>query len=133
VNRRERAVVLLVVATLLGGVAILQYKRARFARQAARNPIGVIQDSGPGQQQNPSADPEPVDINQATQRQLEVLPGIGPVLAGRIVEYRQRHGGFRDVAELRSVSGIGPKRYASLKDLAVVGSRDTSVAADSGR
>jgi competence protein ComEA len=110
---------MLVVAALLVGVGISQYKRARLARQAARNPIAVVNDSGPSQ--DSTAVPRPVDLNQATQRQLDVLPGIGPVLAGRIVEYRQRKGGFRRVSELRAVSGIGPKRYAALKDMVTVG------------
>jgi competence protein ComEA len=66
--------------------------------------------------------PRPVDLNQATQRQLDVLPGIGPVLASRIVEYRQRHGGFHSINELRAVSGIGSKRYAAMKDMVTVGS-----------
>jgi competence protein ComEA len=121
VNRRERAVVLLVVATLLVGVGISLYKRVRLARQVARNPIAVVQDSGLGQPKDSVAIPRPVDLNQATQRQLDVLPGIGPVLASRIVEYRQRNGGFRSVSELQAVSGIGSKRYAAMKDMVTVG------------
>lgn len=57
-----------------------------------------------------------VDINTASTDQLEELPEIGPVLAGRIVEYRQDHGGFRSVDELKDVSGIGEKTYAELED-----------------
>jgi len=133
VNRRERAVVLLVVVTFLAGTGILQYKRMRLARQAARNPIAVVQDSEPGQSQDSVAILQPVNLNQATQRQLDMLPGIGPVLAGRIIEYRQRQGGFHRISELRAVSGIGSKRYASLKDLVVIGSSDTGAAPDSGR
>jgi competence protein ComEA len=72
-----------------------------------------------------------MNLNQATPRQLDGLPGIGPVLAGRIVEYRQRKGGFRSVSELRAVSGIGEKRYSALKDLVTVGSAGSTV--DSGR
>jgi len=53
------------------------------------------------------------------------------VLASRIVDYRQRKGGFHSVNELRSVSGIGEKRYSALKDLVTVGS--AGVAAESGR
>lgn len=133
VNRRERAVVVLVVAALLVGVGISQYKRARLARQAARNPIAVVQDSGPGRSQDSVTVLRPVDLNQATQRQLDVLPGIGSVLASRIVEYRRFKGGFRSVSELRAVSGIGPKRYAALKDLVTVGSSGSDAAIDTGR
>ena len=52
----------------------------------------------------------------ATIEQLEQLDGIGPALAARIVEYRESHGGFRSIEELREVEGIGEKRFAALKD-----------------
>ncbi|HEY8479143.1 MAG TPA: helix-hairpin-helix domain-containing protein, partial [Spirillospora sp.] len=57
------------------------------------------------------------DLNTATVEQLDDLPGVGPVLAERIVEYRTRHGGFRSVEQLQDVSGIGARRYAELKPL----------------
>ncbi|MQA85946.1 MAG: ComEA family DNA-binding protein [Streptosporangiales bacterium] len=57
-----------------------------------------------------------LDLNTATIEQLEELPGIGPVLAERIVDYRDEHGGFRSVDQLQDVSGIGPKRFADIKD-----------------
>jgi competence protein ComEA len=56
-----------------------------------------------------------VSLTNATQAQLEQLDGIGPALAQRIIEYRQQHGGFRSIDELREVSGIGDKRFAALK------------------
>ncbi|GKQ37197.1 DNA-binding protein [Streptomyces sp. A012304] len=49
----------------------------------------------------------PVSLNTATVEQLDALPGVGPVLAQHIVDYRTRHGGFRSVDELREVNGIG--------------------------
>jgi competence protein ComEA len=59
----------------------------------------------------------PVSLNTATVEQLETLPGVGPVLAQHIVDYRTRHGGFRSVDELREVKGIGERRFADLRDL----------------
>jgi competence protein ComEA len=47
--------------------------------------------------------------------QLDSLDGIGPTLAGRIIQYRDAHGGFRSVEELRQVDGIGDKRFAALR------------------
>jgi competence protein ComEA len=52
----------------------------------------------------------------ATVEQLEELDGIGPTLAERIVEYRESHGGFRSIGELRDVEGIGEKRFESLRE-----------------
>lgn len=72
----------------------------------------------PGTAGAPAAAPgQPLDLNTATAEQLDDLPGVGPVLAQRIVEYRTRNGGFRSVEQLREVSGIGERRYAELKDL----------------
>ncbi|MDX6288064.1 MAG: competence protein ComEA [Frankiales bacterium] len=58
-----------------------------------------------------------VDLNAATVADFDTLPGIGPVLAQRIVDWRTTHGGFTDVTQLRQVSGIGESKYAQLKDL----------------
>ena len=55
-------------------------------------------------------------LGTATVEQLEEVDGIGPTLAERIVEYREAHGGFRSLAELRDVEGIGEKRFASLEE-----------------
>lgn len=73
----------------------------------------------------PSETPQwPLSLNRATAHQLEALPGIGPVYARRIIEYRdqrrQANGlGFESVDELLDVPGIGPKRLAAVKDYVV--------------
>ncbi|MFD0309568.1 helix-hairpin-helix domain-containing protein [Streptomyces sp. NPDC127119] len=59
----------------------------------------------------------PVALNTATLEQLDTLPGVGPVLAQHIIDYRGRHGGFRSVDELREVNGIGDRRFADLRNL----------------
>ncbi|HEX6871706.1 MAG TPA: ComEA family DNA-binding protein [Micromonosporaceae bacterium] len=61
-----------------------------------------------------------VNLNTATAAQLQTLPGVGPVLAERIIEYREQHGGFASVADLRKVTGIGDARYQELKDRVTV-------------
>ncbi len=57
-----------------------------------------------------------IDINTASASQLETLPGIGPVLAGRIVDFREREGRFQKKEDIMKVSGIGPKVYENLKE-----------------
>jgi competence ComEA-like helix-hairpin-helix protein len=131
VNRREQAVLLLVTAAFLVGTGIAYYRRAEFRHQAALSPIAVGQDTPAVPVPDSAAAPPPVDLNQATPHQLDGLPGIGPALAGRIIEYRQRKGGFHSVSELRNISGIGEKRYSAMKDLVTVGA--VGSAADSGR
>jgi competence protein ComEA len=61
----------------------------------------------------------PLDLNTATLEQLESLPGIGPVTAQKILDYRQQHGAFHAVDELQGVPGIGPAHMAQLKGLVI--------------
>ena len=57
----------------------------------------------------------PININRATVRQLDALDGIGPVIAGRIVQYRKVNGSFLSIEDLQKVSGIGPAKFAQIK------------------
>lgn len=61
-----------------------------------------------------------ININTATAEQLESLPGIGPVTARAIIEYRKQNGGFRSVEELLEVRGIGEKRLEQIRPFVVV-------------
>jgi competence protein ComEA len=63
-----------------------------------------------------SAPSERVHLNTATLEQLDTLPGIGPVTAQKILDYRTEHGAFSSVEELDAVPGIGPARLAELKE-----------------
>ena len=57
-----------------------------------------------------------VHLSTATVEQLDGVDGIGPTLAQRIIDYRDEHGGFRSLAELAQVDGIGEKRLATLRE-----------------
>jgi competence protein ComEC len=61
-----------------------------------------------------------LNINKATQTELESLPGIGQTLGRRIIEYRETHGGFKSIAEIMQVSGIGAGKFEQLEDLITV-------------
>ncbi|MFM1846487.1 MAG: hypothetical protein RIS19_960 [Actinomycetota bacterium] len=58
-----------------------------------------------------------MSLNQASSSQLEDLPGVGPALAGRIIDWREANGGFKAKEDLLNVAGIGDKLFASVKDL----------------
>lgn len=62
----------------------------------------------------------PVDLNTASATQLEALPGIGAATAKRIIEHRQKSGGFKKIEELMNVKGIGEKSFLRLKQLVTV-------------
>lgn len=69
------------------------------------------------QEFNIPSQPSLISINQASASQLEDLPGVGPALAGRMVDWRTANGGFKSKEDLLNVSGIGDKLYAGVKDL----------------
>ncbi len=74
-------------------------------------------DSAPAQLQDVKF---PLDLNTATAAELQILPGIGPVLAERILDYRAEIGGFSTVEQLLEVRGIGEKKLDAVRDLVVV-------------
>jgi competence protein ComEA len=62
-----------------------------------------------------------VNLNTATASQIATLPGIGDTAAQRIIEYREKNGGFKKVEELMNVKGIGEKSFLKLKPLVTLG------------
>jgi competence ComEA-like helix-hairpin-helix protein len=116
VNKRERFVVLFLTATFLAGAGLNLYRRADLRRRQALSPI-VIENPADSAIDISAA---LVNLNTARQYELEALPGIGPVIARRIIQFRERRGGFKTVGQLREVPGIGPKRFAALSGLVTV-------------
>ena len=78
-----------------------------------RGVAGVASASAPGS----GVAAGPVHLNSATLEQLDALPGVGPVTAQKILDYRQEHGAFGSVDELDAIPGIGPARLETLRDV----------------
>ena len=85
----------------------------------ARLPRAVAAAQGAPAQTGGSTPSAPVQLSVATAEQLDALPGIGPVTAQKIIDYRTAHGAFRSVGELDEVPGIGPARVEQLQGLVV--------------
>ena len=62
-----------------------------------------------------------ININTATSQELQTLPGIGPVYAQRIIDYREKYGPFETVGDLLKIEGIGPKRLEDIWDYVTTG------------
>ena len=85
--------------------------------------VAQAQDAKPQTSSRRAAQPAvttPININTATASELEALPGVGPAMAARIVEYRSKNGGFKKVEDLMNVKGIGEKTFLKLKSLVTI-------------
>jgi competence protein ComEA len=86
---------------------------------AAAVALAVPANASPIQEKTAEAKAAPaqvVNLNTAPAEQLERLPGVGPKTAARIIEYRQKNGGFKKVEELMNVRGIGEKAFLKMKN-----------------
>ncbi len=88
----------------------------------------AAQDAGRRPQAAAAAPAAIVNINTASASMLEGLPGIGKATADRIVEYRQKNGGFKKVEDLMNIRGIGEKSFLKLKPLVMVAPAKQDVA-----
>jgi competence protein ComEA len=94
-------------ASLEDGLQVVVPRRLPPTAPAGQTPQG-----------EPPATQGPVHLNTATLEQLDALPGVGPVTAQKILDWRQKHGAFTSVEDLDAIPGIGPARLEQLRDLA---------------
>jgi competence protein ComEA len=107
-TRRADLALVNLAAPLADGIQVVVPRRAPLA--AGGSPGTAAPGAGP-----PSG---PVQLNSATLEQLDSLPGVGPVTAQKILDFRQEHGAIRSVDELDAVPGIGPARLEQLREAA---------------
>lgn len=129
-SRRPTQLTIAVLAVLVSGyqmTALVRMKPCSAVRQAgASRPGWGHQKTGKRKVFSEAATPLiQIDINRAGTRELVLLPGVGPTLAKRIVEHRQRSGSFESVEAMARVRGIGRKTILEIRSIAYV-DRDPS-------
>ena len=122
----ERRAIWFLLIVLLIGTSIRLYRNHELSKlidlRVSTQLEGALEKPNIGRS-SPSAD-NPLDINLAGSAELELLPGIGPIKAERIINYRLQHGHFGSIDELKNVSGIGPETIEKLQQMVFVVAAD---------
>lgn len=109
------------VVLMLLAVAAMAVLPAAAAQQAK---APAASSSKPARASKAAAAPaSPVNINTATQAQLEALPGVGPKAAQRVLDYRKQNGSFKKIEDLMNVKGFGEKTFLKLKPMITIGDK----------
>jgi comEA protein len=115
--QETKALIFLLTALLVGsGITLYKRTHPQFAPELMTEKQEVVArlqtETSPDRPQQRTK----IDLNQATTAQLQLLPGVGPALSQRIVEYRKSRGPFQKTEDLMQVRGIGLKTFEKMKD-----------------
>jgi competence protein ComEA len=128
-TRQEQRAILLLLSAFGAGSMIWMYRQSlpmppvnpaevaaleAYAKALQRDTLSVLPQTKTQRLNETPPKPLLVDLNAATEAELVRLPGIGPVMAKRIVEYRKANGPFKQLQDLRRVKGIGAKTYEKI-------------------
>lgn len=107
-EKREKFIVLAILAALIAGL---------FVRSCQNRAVPVyIKSDSFTPQGEPSEQAGRININEAGADELMRLKGVGPALAGRIIDYRSKNGYFRSTEELKKIKGVGEKLFEKIKE-----------------
>jgi len=117
--QETKALIFLLSALLLGsGIALYKRTHPQFAPELIVEKKEV--DPQPRSPLHQEQRRKKIDLNQATSAELQLLPGVGPALSKRIVEYRENHGQFQKIEDIMQVQGIGLKTFQKLQNYITV-------------
>ncbi len=109
-TKEEKIILLFLAATLFIGTGILYYKKLNPACPFPPQNISFEEKI------NPAFAPKGgVNLNKATREELVRIKGIGPVLAGRIISYREKYGPFKKIEDIKEIKGIGDKTFEKIR------------------
>lgn len=122
IKTKERiGVALLFLILLVSGVILItgeQKPTVEFKQnQPTSSTTAIINSQSSSSTASTTPTKGKLNINKASVEELDTLPGIGAVIAGRIIDYRNKNGSFKTLTELKEVSGIGDAKYEKVKDL----------------
>lgn len=114
---QETKALIFLLAALLVGSGITLYKRShpQFAQELVLNKQKMDAESQTPYSLNKEPSDQLIDVNEASTSELQLLPGVGPTLSQRIVEYRENHGPFEKIEDLMQVKGIGLKTFEKIQ------------------
>ncbi|MCX6137996.1 MAG: helix-hairpin-helix domain-containing protein [Ignavibacteriales bacterium] len=120
-TRNEQKILLFLAVLFLAGAAIKVYRSSVVPPRAPRFDYSESDSVFAARSTIPAAPSsikqQPVNINAAGVEELDGLPGIGPSMARQIVEYRNEHGPFKSLQDLRNIKGLGPKKLEKLQPM----------------
>ncbi|MFH1277443.1 MAG: helix-hairpin-helix domain-containing protein [Candidatus Eisenbacteria bacterium] len=116
---QERWLVILVAFLVLFGSAARRYRLAPAERSRPAPASIEPEAESPGEKKE-EPEEDRIDLNRCDARELEELPGLGPVLARRVIDWREAHGPYGTVEDLVKVRGIGPKTLRRVRSRLVV-------------
>ncbi len=115
------AIMLGSVSLLTMGISLSRDLRSQPDEYAPRVIEVAGSESAPSAQPSTPSAVRLINVNEAPLSELDLLPGIGPALGGRIIAYREEHGAFSQIGDLENVSGIGPRTLDKLRPLITLG------------
>ena len=112
----EKLVVIILAVMLLAGSLILYRRNTRPFSDITIVQNGIRKELTLAQVENLLKEKNRIDINTASAKEMERIPGVGAVMASRIVEYREKNGSFTSNDQLLEIEGIGEKKFAVMKE-----------------